>query len=119
VGCVGDLPEGQSLSLVIDRTAFEEDCERAAIVVSALTAPVNCGAPQVFDEKRLAQTGAVGLIWDGKQFAIASDRSTEQDRPWSPAPKRLRADRVVRPGAGAATTGVDPADPTTEQSDPP
>ena len=29
LGCVGDLPEGQSLSLVIDRLAFEEDCGRA------------------------------------------------------------------------------------------
>ena len=36
VGCVGDLPEGQTLSLVIDRSAFEEDCARAAIVVSPL-----------------------------------------------------------------------------------
>ena len=119
MGCVGDLPEGQSLSLVIDRAAFEEDCARAAIVVSALTAPANCRAPQVFDEKRLAETGAVGLIWDGKQFAIQSDRSTQQDRPWSPAPRRPHADRVVRPGAGAATPGADPADPTTDPSDSP
>src|SRR5271156_2049356 len=60
VGCVGDLPEGQSLSLVIDRAAFEEDCKRAAIVVSALTAPSSCRA-MLFDERRLASTGAVGL----------------------------------------------------------
>jgi competence protein ComEC len=118
LGCVGDLPEGQSLSLVIDRAAFEEDCERAAIVVSALTAPEGCRA-EVFDERRLAKTGAVGLVWDGRQFTVQSDRSTQQDRPWSPAPKRLQADRVVRPGPRAATPGADPADPTTEPSDPP
>ena len=29
LGCVGALPEGQSLTLVVDRLAFEEDCTRA------------------------------------------------------------------------------------------
>jgi competence protein ComEC len=113
LGCVGDLPEGQSLSLVMDRAAFEEDCERAAIVVTALTAPEACAA-EVFDEKRLALTGAVGLIWEGTRFVVASDRGALQDRPWSPAPRRERPDRVARPGAGAATPGADPADPVAE-----
>jgi competence protein ComEC len=117
IGCVGDLPEGQALSLVIDRAAFEEDCERAAIVVTALTAPKNCRARDVFDERRLALTGAVGLIWDGERFVATSDRSALEDRPWSPAPKRPLPDRVVRPGAGMATPGADPADPTV--GDPP
>ena len=118
VGCVGDLPEGQSLSLVIDRAAFEEDCERAAIVVSALTAPASCRA-MLFDERRLASTGAVGLNWDGQRFVAAADRGALEDRPWSPAPKRPIADRVVRPGAGATTAGADPADPTTEPAEAP
>jgi competence protein ComEC len=117
VGCVGDLPEGQSLSLVIDRAAFEEDCERAAIVVSALTAPANCRA-LVFDERRLALTGAVGLNWDGQQFVVAADRAVLEDRPWSPAPKSKLADRVVRPGARAAA-GADPADPVVEPAEAP
>ena len=118
VGCVGDLPEGQSLSLVIDRAAFEEDCKRAAIVVSALTAPASCRA-MLFDERRLASTGAVGLNWDGQRFVAAADRGALEDRPWSPAPKRPIADRVVRPGAGATTAGADPADPTTEPAEAP
>jgi competence protein ComEC len=119
IGCVGDLPEGQSLSLVLDRGAFEEDCERAAVIVSALSAPATCRAAQVFDERRLAETGAVGLNWDGKGFVVSSDRSALEDRPWSPAPRRPLADRVVRPGAGAATAGADPADPATEPGDAP
>src|SRR5579863_4165830 len=118
VGCVGDLPEGQSLSLVLDRAAFEEDCKRAAIVVSALTAPSSCRA-MLFDERRLASTGAVGLNWDGQRFVAAADRGALEDRPWSPAPKRPIADRVVRPGAGATTAGADPADPTTEPAEAP
>lgn len=51
-GCVGALPEGQALALVEDRMAFEEDCRRADIVVSALTAPAGCQAKQVFENHR-------------------------------------------------------------------
>ncbi len=110
LGCVGDLPEGMSLSLVLDRGAFEEDCARAAIVVSPLTAPATCGPALVFDERRLAETGAVGLNWDGARFRVSADRGALEDRPWSPAPRRPKSDRVRRPGAGA--TGADPADET-------
>jgi len=114
VGCVGDLPEGQSLSLVLDRSAFEEDCARAAIVVSPLTAPSTCKPPRLFDERRLAETGAVGLDWNGAEFVVFTDRSLSEDRPWSPAPHPLREDRVHRPPTGTSK-GADPADePTLE-----
>jgi competence protein ComEC len=111
-GCVGALPEGQSLALVEDRMAFEEDCARAEIVVSALSAPANCRAGEVFDERRLAETGAVGLIWNEGRFSVVADRSPTEDRPWSPAPKRPRDERIVRPGT--ATMRADPADPIAE-----
>ena len=112
-GCVGSLPEGQSLALVEDRLGFEEDCARAAIVVSPLTAPAGCKAEQVFDERRLAQTGAVGLVWDGGGFTLATDRASLEDRPWSPAPRQPRSDRVARPGKSGAMP-ADPADPVPE-----
>jgi len=107
IGCVAALPEGQSLSVVVDRAAFEEDCARAAVLASALTAPADCKA-QVFDERRLAETGAVGLAWDGARFRVAADRSALEDRPWSPAPRRAPPDRLTRPGTRAAS-GADPA----------
>ena len=110
VGCVADLPEGESLSIVIDRMAFDEDCARAEVVVSALTAPSSCKAKFVLDEKALARSGAVGLMWsDEKGFTLASDRSLLQNRPWSPAPEPARDERLVRPGH-AASHGADPAD---------
>ena len=112
-GCVGALPDGQSLALVEDRLAFEEDCARADVVVSALTAPAGCRA-ETFDERRLAQTGAVGLVWDGDRFRTETARAVLEDRPWSPAPKRPRNDRIARPGQGAATTRADPADAAPE-----
>ena len=110
VGCVAALPEGQSLSVATDRAAFEEDCARAAVLVSALTAPADCRA-EVFDERRLALTGAVGLVWDGARFVVSADRSALEDRPWSPAPKRSLPDRLVRPGQSDAKGAADPADP--------
>src|SRR6516165_9646545 len=58
LGCVADLPEGESLSIVMDRMAFDEDCARAEVVVSALTAPPGCRAKFVLDEKALARSGA-------------------------------------------------------------
>jgi competence protein ComEC len=109
-GCVGALPEGQSLALVEDRMAFEEDCARAEIVVSALTAPAGCKAAEVFDERRLAETGAVGLVWANGGFVMATDRAALEDRPWSPAPRRARNDRIERPGK-SGPIGADPADP--------
>ena len=110
------LPEGQSLSVVLDRAAFEEDCARADVVVSALTAPADCAA-LTFDERKLATTGAVGLVWDGTRFVVAADRAALEDRPWSPAPKRPRGERVVRPGQptpAKAPTRPIPAEPAPE-----
>ncbi len=110
LGCVADLPEGQALSIVIDPLAFDEDCARAEVVVSALTAPPGCKAKLVLDEKALARLGAVGLGWSEEGYTLASDRSSLQNRPWSPAPAAPRDDRLVRPGHGTSH-GADPADP--------
>ena len=111
LGCVAALPEGQSLSIVVDRMAFDEDCGRAEVIVSSLSAPADCRAKFVLDEKALARLGAVGLSWsDDKGFTMASDRSTLQDRPWSAAPQPARNDdQPARPGH-ATSHGADPAD---------
>ncbi len=115
VGCVAALPEGQSLSIVVDRMAFDEDCARAEVIVSALSAPADCGAKFVLDDKALARFGAVGLSWsDDKGFTMSSDRSTLQNRPWSAAPlTAIDDDRLARRGR-ATSHGADPADPTIE-----
>ncbi len=111
VGCVAALPEGEFLSIVLDPLAFDEDCERAEVIVSALNAPANCRAKFVLDETALDRLGAVGLSWsDDKGFTMTSDRSTQQNRPWSPAIAPARDDRLVRPGH-ATSHGADPADP--------
>jgi competence protein ComEC len=109
-GCIAALPGGRLLSVVTASPAYEEDCVRAAILVSALPAPVHCPA-QVFDEQRLDQTGAVGLTWNGAQYSVATDRSVLEDRPWSPAPPSHPDERATTPAA-ERTPGADPADPS-------
>jgi competence protein ComEC len=45
LGWVPHPSEGESLSIVIDRLAFDADCARAEVVVRALTAPAGCKEP--------------------------------------------------------------------------
>jgi competence protein ComEC len=118
-GCAGALPQGLSLSVVDDRLAFDEDCRRAAVVVSRLTAPAGCAAQVVLDERRLAETGAVGIVFgeDGKA-SIETARTVGEDRPWSPAPKRAHSDRPARPGDDRKPLRADPADPVGEPDAP-
>ena len=116
-GCIAALPQGRLLSVVTDRSAFEEDCARAAVLVSALTAPADCEA-QVFDKRRLALTGAAGLVWDGSRFLVATDRSAVEDRPWSATPKRAPNNRIVGPRSGGRPD-ADPADPSTSSEEAP
>jgi competence protein ComEC len=115
LGCTGALPQGLSLALVDDRLAFDEDCRRALIVVTRLTAPTGCKAALVLDEQRLARTGAVGITIDEEgRVALVADRGADQDRPWSPAPRKPRSDRIERPGESGKPVRPDPADPSVE-----
>jgi len=119
LGCVGALPQGSALALVEDRLAFDEDCRRALIIVTRLTAPAGCKAAVVLDEKRLAETGAVGLTIDEQgKMTIATDRGIDEDRPWSPAPRRPRSDRIERPGVATGPIRADPADPAIDPAEP-
>jgi competence protein ComEC len=112
LGCTGALAQGLSLAVVEDRLAFDEDCERALVIVTRLTAPAGCKAAFILDDHRLASTGAVGLtISEDGTVAMTTDRSAGQDRPWSPAPKAPRNDRVERPGTGKPSA-ADPMEPT-------
>ncbi len=114
LGCVADLPEGESLSIVTDRMAFDEDCERAEVIVSALSAPAGCKAKFVLDGRTLARMGAVGLTWsDDHGFTMSGDRPALQDRPWSPARPEAPDHRLARP-VHATSHGADPADPAIE-----
>ncbi len=87
-GCVGRLPDGRAVALVLDRQAFAEDCERADIIVTPLFAPFGCAARLIIDREKLRQTGALTLSFTGERVEMRAARAADEDRPWSRAPKR-------------------------------
>lgn len=87
-GCVGVLRNGDSAALVLDYSAFHEDCARAQIVISPLFAPPSCAPKILLDRARLEETGAVTLALGAKGPEWRTERAPGEDRPWSPAPRR-------------------------------
>lgn len=87
LGCVGILPDGRAVALVLDSRAFAEDCLRADIIVTPLYAPTGCAAPLVIDRERLRRTGALTLAARGTRRVMTTARAPEEDRPWSAAPR--------------------------------
>lgn len=108
LACVVPLPEGQMLSLVSDPQAFEEDCRRADVIVTPLTAPESCAAPLILDRASLAGTGALGLTLRHGGWVPAPARSAMEDRPWSPA---APAPHRPPPPDDAPAAPETPADP--------
>ncbi|HEY8032334.1 MAG TPA: ComEC/Rec2 family competence protein [Methylocella sp.] len=89
LGCVGTLASGRTLALDFNTQAFAEDCTRADIIVTPRFAPLGCAAAIVIDREKLKVTGALTLAFakDGAVQMVAA-RAADEDRPWSPAPKR-------------------------------
>jgi competence protein ComEC len=87
--CIGKLSDGRLVSYVLAPEAIEEDCRRAAVVVSVHAAPPpDCGA-FVIGRELWRTRGALSLRRDGGEgFVIESARPENFDRPWAPRPNR-------------------------------
>ncbi|MFZ4534299.1 MAG: ComEC/Rec2 family competence protein, partial [Alsobacter sp.] len=83
-GCVVRLPDGRAIAHVTDAQAFEEDCGRAALVVTPLRAPSWCAA-ETIDAAFLARSGATALTARAGGFDRMPDRRPLRDRPWARA----------------------------------
>ena len=66
-GCVGKLRDGSVVAIAKSIEAFEEDCRRAALVVSNRDAPPGCAA-LVIDRGVWRRSGAMALRRRGGQF---------------------------------------------------
>ena len=88
LGCIGLLRNGEAAALVLDESAFHEDCARANIVISPLYAPRSCAPKILLDRARLAETGAVTLAFGPLGMEWRTARAPGEDRPWSRAPRR-------------------------------
>jgi competence protein ComEC len=90
IGCIGALADGRLVSMVLAMEAFDEDCARAAVVVTGRTAQRSCKAALV-DRPIWRARGAIALTWTGHGFAQAAARPIGTDRPWAPAPRLTQA----------------------------
>jgi competence protein ComEC len=84
-GCVAPLADGRFVASSLRSDALSDDCERAALIVTARQTAANCGAA-VIDLLRLRRQGALALWRKGGGFTVDAVRPTGYDRPWSPAP---------------------------------
>lgn len=86
LGCIAQLADGRFLALVTDRRAFTEDCRRAAVLVTPLSAPLSCSGPSlIFDAARLATYGAT-RVHLGRDGTIHLERANRADKPWAVPP---------------------------------
>jgi competence protein ComEC len=83
-GCIGKLRDGSLVAFARAVEAFEEDCRRAALVVSTRDAPFDCAAVLV-DRQVWRRLGAMSLRRVGAGFEITSTRPVGYDRPWARA----------------------------------
>lgn len=83
VGCTARLADGTLVAVALSAEAFEEDCRRAALVVSRRTAPPGCAA-QVIDRSVWPRTGALALRHGASGFSQTAARPPGYDRPWAP-----------------------------------
>jgi len=83
-GCVAAMADGGLVTLALRPEALADDCERAALVVTARQPPAACASP-VMSEDRLRGQGAMALRRTRNGFAVEAVKPRGIDRPWSPA----------------------------------
>jgi competence protein ComEC len=83
-GCIGRLKDGSMVAIARTPAAFEEDCLRAAIVITARDAPEGCRS-MIIDRGVLQRLGALTLRKVGDRFELTPTRPPGYDRPWAPA----------------------------------
>ncbi len=106
-GCVVQMASGAVVALALRPDALAEDCERAALVVTARQAPPACPSP-VIDQERLRRQGAMALRRTRDGFAVDAIRPKGIDRPWSPAaPGDTEAEPTLAPRPAAVPRAVD------------
>ncbi|WP_414471132.1 ComEC/Rec2 family competence protein [Microvirga sp. M2] len=94
LGCVVETSAHRSVAFVQEAAAFEEDCRRAAIVVTRLDAPDQCRAAVVIDRRVLAERGATAIRLESDAAGIHSVKKGREVRPWAAAADaRSSADR--------------------------
>jgi competence protein ComEC len=112
-GCIGRLRDGSPVAVAKTIEAFEEDCRRAALVVSARDVPPGCAA-FVVDRQVWRRSGAIALRRVGEGFEVTPTRRAGYDRPWARA--IVRGGDTSEPGS-SRPAGTQPRDATPRAED--
>jgi competence protein ComEC len=83
-GCVTPTADGAFVALSLRPEAMADDCERAALIVTAKQVPLPCRA-SVIDAERLRRQGALALRRTNEGFSVNAVKPRGIDRPWSPS----------------------------------
>ncbi len=81
-GCVTALGDGALIAMTLQTDALGDDCDRAAVMVTAKQPPADCRA-MVIDRKMLQGQGATSLRRIGDGFVVDAVRARGLDRPWA------------------------------------
>jgi competence protein ComEC len=101
------MASGAFVALELRPDALGDDCERAALVVTARQAPPACPAA-VIDGERLRRQGALALRRTRDGFAVDAIRPKGADRPWSPAVAgATEAEPTLAPRPAAVPRAID------------
>lgn len=85
LGCIVTASARRSIAFVQDFSAFEEDCRRAAIVITRLDAPPQCDAALVLDREALNQRGATAIRLGEESVEVRSVKKGREIVPWGAA----------------------------------
>jgi competence protein ComEC len=111
---VVQMADGGFVALSLKADALADDCERAALLVTAKPVPQGCAAT-VIDLARLRSQGAMALRRTGRGFAVEAVRPRGVSRPWAPATETTA--EVEPAGTAAGVTLPRAVDATPSESD--
>jgi competence protein ComEC len=81
-GCAVQMPDGRYVTIAQRADAFADDCEKAALIVTARQPPPTCKA-KIIDQARLQQSGSLALYSRNGAFAAEAVRPLGTNRPWA------------------------------------
>jgi competence protein ComEC len=114
LGCVVETSVGP-LVHIVDPRAFEEDCTRASIVVTRLTAPETCKPKILLDGPFLHERGAATL--DFATGEIVGVRRPGESKPWQPSATQPHRVRIAAPPPRPSRPAADPDEPGSTAED--
>ncbi|WP_343234581.1 ComEC/Rec2 family competence protein [Microvirga splendida] len=113
-GCVVIAADGRRIAFIRDYAAFDEDCRRAAVIITQLQAPPACRQPIIVDSEALKERGATTLRLGPDAVEVASVRRGREMMAW-PGAQSIR----VGQSQGSPVQGrPGPARPVPEQDFP-